>query len=206
MHPISGVDMEKRIYPIHLEVREPSDGQPAMLTGYAAVFNSLSENLGGFVETIEPGAFRDTLSNNPDVRATIDHEAGLKVLGRTKNGTLTLTEDENGLRVAIEPPDTQAGRDALILVRRGDLSQMSFAFTVPPGGDTWGVKENGLPLRRLRAINLNGGDVSIVTNPAYPETSIEARDMGMALANKPTSARARTKGRGRLIEIERLRQ
>lgn len=197
--------MEKRIYPIHLEYREASDGQPATLTGYAAVFNSLSENLGGFVEMIEPGAFSNTLATNPDVRATIDHEGGLSLLGRTTNGTLKLTEDNNGLGVVITPPDTQAGRDALTLVKRGDLSQMSFAFTVPPGGDTWEVKENGLPLRRLRAINLNGGDVSVVTNPAYSQTSIEARDMAQALANKPTPARARGKGRGRLIEIEKVR-
>lgn len=197
--------MEKRIYPIHLEVRETSDGQPVTLAGYAAVFNSLSENLGGFVEMIEPGAFTNTLANSPDVRATIDHEGGLNVLGRTKNGTLLLTEDDNGLNVVITPPDTQAGRDTLTLVKRGDLSQMSFAFTVPPGGDTWEVKENGLPLRRLRAINLNGGDVSVVTHPAYPETSIEARNMGQALASKPLPTRARVKGRGRLIEIEQVR-
>lgn len=197
--------MEKRIYPIHLEVREAGDGQPATLAGYAAVFNSLSENLGGFVEMIEPGAFTNTLATSPDVRATIDHEGGLKVLGRTTNGTLHLTEDVTGLNVVIVPPDTQAGRDTLTLVKRGDLSQMSFAFTVPPGGDTWEVKENGLPLRRLRAINLNGGDVSVVTNPAYPVTSVEARSMGEALANKPLPTRARVKGRGRVIEIEKVR-
>ena len=200
--------MEKRIYPIHLEVREASDGQPATLTGHAAVFNSLSENLGGFVEIIEPGAFRSTLESSPDVVATIDHEGGLNVLGRTTNGTLRMVEDDAGLHVVITPPNTQAGRDIITLVERQDLSKMSFKFSLFPGGDTWEVRENGMPLRRLRAINLEGGDVAVVTNPAYTKTSVstEARDMAKALANKPLPTRARVKGRGRNIEIERLRQ
>lgn len=157
-----------------LEVREVEDGPP-VIVGYAAVFNQRSLDLGGFVEEILPGAFRRTLQSNPDVRATVEHEGGLTVIGRTRNGTLSLAEDDHGLRVRITPPATQTGQDTLTLVRGGYMDQMSFMFRIFPNGDEWKKTADGLPLRRLKDVDLNDGDVALVTYPAYPQTSAEAR-------------------------------
>lgn len=164
-------NVEMRVFP-SVELRVVDDGQPK-IEGYAAVFNELSGNLGGFVERIEPGFFSGCLGQ--DVRALWNHNPDI-VLGRTMNGTLALSEDRHGLMVSIVPPDTQAGMDALASVRRGDVNQMSFAFTVAPKGDNWSTNDNGIRLRTL----LPGGcaalyDVSPVTFPAYPQTSAQVR-------------------------------
>lgn len=146
-----------------VEVRE-LDGAP-VIRGYAAVFNRMSQPLGQFVEQIAPGAFRDTV--NEDVRALWQHDTS-RVLGRTKNGSLKLWEDERGLGFELTPPDTQDGRDALTLIQRGDVDQMSFGFTVPQGGDSWKTGD-GMPVRTLNTVRLI--EVSPVTFPAYLDTS-----------------------------------
>lgn len=152
-------------------IEEASEGK---LYGYAALFDSVSEDLGGFREVIRPGAFADSLRDYPDVRALAQHDSRM-VLGRTQNGTLKLEEDSRGLRVEITPPDTSAGRDIVELVRRGDVDAMSFAFEVTDPRhedvDYTGV----LPLRILRQVRLY--EVSLVTFPAYPETSIALRSI-----------------------------
>lgn len=133
--------------------------------GYAATFG-VEARIGSFVETIAPGAFRAALAG--DVLALLDHDAG-KVLGRTRSGTLRLTEDARGLAFALDLPDTQAGRDVLALAERGDLGGMSFGFTVPAGGEAWDGDR-----RTLRAVDLK--EVSIVSAwPAYPDTSLALR-------------------------------
>jgi HK97 family phage prohead protease len=121
-----------------------------------------------FVERIAPGAFRKTLTETPDVRLLINHE-GLP-LARTKNGTLTLREDERGLYMDAVIADTQEGRDLYTLVQRGDLDQMSFAFRVIR--QKWNETRTE---RLLTELSLADGDVSVVTYPAYPTTSVEAR-------------------------------
>jgi HK97 family phage prohead protease len=144
-----------------------------MITGYASVFNSNSLDLGGFIERVAPGAFTNTLIKNPDVRALIDHESG-KILGRTKANTLRLSQDDNGLRVEIDPPDTTYARDLMASMDRGDIDQMSFGFRVLD--DQW-AEVNGQTVRTLREVDLDGGDVSLVTFPAYPDTSVALRAM-----------------------------
>lgn len=196
-----------------LEVREAEDAPP-VIEGYAAVFN-VPTTIWNFQEQIAPGAFKRTLANNPDVRATVEHEGGLTTIGRTRNGTLALSEDAVGLRVRIVPPDTQAGRDTLTLVRGGYVDQMSFAFRVPEGGEEWGNGDKGMPLRTLRDIELNDGDVSIVTYPAYPQTSAQARDKATAMSQGATAGaehehaeraktQARAAARQREIQIKEL--
>ena len=119
--------IEHRTYTVQdVEARQAEDGT-MRLSGYAAVFNDASVPL-PFIERIAPGAFRKTLTETPDVRLLINH-AGLP-LARTKNGTLTLTEDERGLFMQAEIADTSEGRDLYKLIERGDMDQMSFAFRV----------------------------------------------------------------------------
>lgn len=147
------------------ELRMAEDGQT--IHGYAAVFNSMSEDLGGFREIIAPGAFSETL--NADVRALWNHDAN-HVLGRTKSGTLRLYEDQRGLRVEIDAPE--AAGWMLDSMRRGDVDQMSFGFRTRD--DEWKM-EDGYPLRTLRKVDLF--DVSVVTFPAYPETDAAVRSL-----------------------------
>jgi len=152
-----------------VEVRE--EGDAPVIHGYAAVFNSLSENLGGFRERIAPGAFRESIEAD-DVRALWEHDPQY-VLGRNRAGTLQMAEDARGLRVAIRPPETTWARDLMESMRRGDVNQMSFGFTVvKPGGDAWETVD-GQQIRTLKRVRL--ADVSVVTYPAYPQTSAEAR-------------------------------
>lgn len=156
----AGGDMERRAF---TEVRTAV----RRIEGYAATFNS-EARLGGFTETIAPGAFRSALAG--DVLAMLDHDPG-KVLGRTRSGTLRLSEDSKGLAFSLDLPDTQAGRDILALAERGDLGGMSFGFMVPKGGESWdGTK------RTLRSIGLK--EISVVQAwPAYPDTEIALRAM-----------------------------
>jgi len=159
--------IERRTYIVQdVEARQAEDGV-MRLSGYAAVFNDASVPL-PFKERIAPGAFRKTLSESPDVRLLINHE-GLP-LARTKNGTLTLTEDDRGLRFDAELADTQEARDIYTLVQRGDVDQMSFAFRVIR--QNWSKDKSE---RTLTEVSLADGDVSVVTYPAYPTTTVEAR-------------------------------
>lgn len=151
-----------------------SEGKPAKLVGYAAVFNSLSEDLGGFREIILPTAFNRAMSEAHDVRAFVNHDQG-KIIGRTKAGTLNLEVDEHGLRVEIMPTDTQVGRDAIADVRAGNLDQMSFAFRAVT--DRWRTEE-GTAVRELEDLELL--DVSLVAFPAYPATHVSARALEQA--------------------------
>ena len=157
-----------------LRVHDDSDGP--MITGYAAVFDMLSEDLGGFRERVLPGAFTDTLKGKPDVKALIDHDSS-KILGRTTAGTLTLEEDKKGLAVRISPADTTAGSDVLKSIKRGDIDQMSFAFQTVT--DRWHTEDEE-EIRELVAVNLF--DVSVVTFPAYPDTSVAIRSNDPAVA------------------------
>jgi HK97 family phage prohead protease len=159
--------IERRTYVVQdVEARQTEDGV-MRLSGYAAVFNDASVPL-PFKERIAPGAFRKTLTEMPDVRLLINHE-GLP-LARTKNGTLNLVEDDRGLRFDAELADTQEARDIYTLVERGDVDQMSFAFRVIR--QNWNKDKSE---RTLTEVSLADGDVSVVTYPAYPTTTVEAR-------------------------------
>ena len=175
--------LERRYLPMSAaEVRvETVDGQD-YLVGHAAVFDVWSEDLGGFRERIAAGAFADVLGNNvvfvPDHR----YEA-TKLLGRTAAGTLTLTEDETGLAVRAPIPDTQTGRDVKTLVNRGDVDGMSFAFYLreEDGGlDKWWKEDDEARREILKVSELV--DVSIVTHPAYPQTSVSVSQRSLDAA------------------------
>lgn len=152
-----------------IELRAAKDDEPAKIVGYAAVFDSLSEELWGFREIILPGAFDRALKEKHDVRALVEHDSRL-ILGRTKSGTLGLDVDKVGLRSSITLPDTQAARDAQTSIERGDIDGMSFAFV--PKTEEWRL-EDGIDIREIHDVDLY--DVSVVAYPAYPETSVSLR-------------------------------
>lgn len=139
------------------------------IEGYAAIFDSESEDLGGFREVIKPGAFDRAIKDKADVRALLNHDPN-HVLGRVKNGTLELGVDDTGLRAKITPPPTSTGRDVITSLKRGDLDGMSFAFRTIT--DAWHLQDEQ-PIREL--LDLELVDVSIVAYPAYSATSVSAR-------------------------------
>ncbi len=153
---------------IDCEVR--AEGDKPKIIGYSALFN-VETILGNYIEVIRPGAFTRALTEKQDVRALKNHDPNL-ILGRTKNGTLTLIEDDKGLRIEIDPADTQTGRDMVEEIRRKDIDQMSFAFSIPEGGDKW-TSENDITRRELLDVNLF--DISPVTYPAYEKTVVGVR-------------------------------
>ncbi len=151
-------------------LRASSDDDGATkLKGYAAVFN-VRTDLIWFEEVIAPGAFKRAIKEKQNVPALWNHNSDL-VLGRVANDRLTLSEDDHGLHVEIEPADTQHGRDAIIDVAEGNVTQMSFAFRAIK--QEWIEEENQPALRQILDVDLY--DVSPVTYPAYPQTSISAR-------------------------------
>jgi len=147
-------------------------GIVAIVFGLSALLIWLAPKpIGGFRERIAPGAFSKALAG--DVLALLDHDPG-KVLGRTRSGSLRLTEDAKGLAFSLDLPDTQAGRDVLALAERKDLGGMSFGFTIPKGGESWSGN-----VRTLSKVNL--AEISIVSAwPAYPDTTLALRGRGMA--------------------------
>lgn len=159
--------MERRFFPVSL--RATGEGEKRVIEGYAAVFNSLSVVIYSmFRERIAPGAFAATLGD--DIRALWNHNTDFP-LGRTKNNTLRLVEDDAGLKVAIEPPATQLARDFVTSIERGDVDQMSFAFNALD--ETWDELEDGTVVRTLLKVRLF--EVSPVTFPAYQATSVGVR-------------------------------
>ena len=178
-------DYEKRSYS---EVR----AEGGRLIGYAAVFDKESVPL-PFIETIQRGAFTDSLDRRDDVRALREHDP-MMILGRTTAGTLTLRQDDKGLIAEIDPPNTQAGREALELVRRGDLRHMSIGFNVVD--DAWATRD-GKNWREIRKADL--ADVSIVAFPAYPDTDIATRNRPISLGVNWGRARER------LLALNRLK-
>ena len=161
--------LEKRSYPFEITEVRKADGEPTKIVGYAAVFNKLSGDLGGFREKIDPGFFDDVMQD--DVRALKNHDDNF-VLGRTKNNTLILEIDKKGLNVEIIPPDTTYARDLLTLIDRGDIDQMSFQWITAV--DEWDSSNPKKVVRTLmKAKEL--WDVSPVTFPAYPQTKAGLR-------------------------------
>lgn len=137
--------------------------------GYAAVFDSPSQPL-PFTEYIRQGAFKRSLKSRNEVKMFMNHNMD-HVLASTRSGTLKLTEDSQGLLAEAKLPDTTIGRDLSVLMQRGDVSKMSFGFSVPPNGDRW--SSDGMT-RELHDIRIH--EVSIVTGfPAYEGTSANVR-------------------------------
>ena len=148
---------------VDVDVRD-LDTRGRTVHGYAAIFDAVSEDLGGFREKIAPGAFADVL--DADVRALLNHDPD-QLLGRTKSGTLRLEEDPRGLRFELDLPDSPIGENVRAAVGRGDLDGASFRFLV--GRESWEGD-----LRTVETVE-ELHDVTLATHPAYPATSVELR-------------------------------
>jgi len=149
---------------------EKEDKSP-IIAGYAAVFDKLSVPLWGFREKIQKNAFAKSLKVNT-VKAFWNHNSDL-VLGSTGSASLMLEEDDKGLRFELTLPDTQAGKDAYILVKRGDVTQMSFGFKVK--GQIWDESDPKNVIRTLTEIDLF--EISLTPFPAYTQTSAKTRSI-----------------------------
>ena len=185
------IDEKRTIAYSNLEMRAEGDGNT--LIGYASVFDSPSEPM-PFIEYVKRGAFAKTLNDGADVRLLIDHEG--VPLARTKSGTLVLEEDERGLRVEadLDPSNPDAAR-IISAMKRGDLSQMSFAFRTIK--DSYNADRS---VRELKEVQLF--DVSVVTFPAYEETVAELRSRNESATIAPTSLLRLRKSQ---IAVEKLR-
>ena len=153
---------EKRFF--NIETRISKRAKKNVVTGHAAIFGQLSEDLGGFKEKIKVGAFDGVLKN--DVRAFFNHDPNF-LLARTTSGTLKLAVDKVGLSYSFEVPDTTAGRDLVISMERGDITQSSFAFMVEK--DSWS-EQDGQEIRTIEKVG-RLFDVSPVSIPAYPQAN-----------------------------------
>ncbi|HEV2324555.1 MAG TPA: HK97 family phage prohead protease [Terracidiphilus sp.] len=159
----------ERRYLTH-EFRISQQGEAPKIAGYAAVFDVPSEDM-GFIEEIDPHAFDAVLASKPDVCGLWNHNDDV-VLGRTTSGTLRLAIDARGLAYEIDPPDTQAAKDLLVLMRRGDVNKSSFGFITKR--DQWTDNPDGSVTRRILEIEALL-DVSPVTYPAFTQTSADVR-------------------------------
>ncbi|WP_102191505.1 HK97 family phage prohead protease [Microbacterium aurantiacum] len=190
---------ERRLFPLSdIQIRAASDDEQRLhFTGRAVVYDQLSEDFGGWQEVVKPGAATRTLAANPDVRFLINHDANL-LLGRTSSGTLRLTEDSEGVLVDADMADVTYARDLAISLERRDITQMSFGFWIVSDG--WSGS-----LHEVREFDFDGGDVSVVTYPAYTQTSAELRSIASeriaAAAGYPLE-----RAKHRLHEMELLSQ
>ena len=166
--------IEIRVRADRVEFRDAAaDAKSAgVLAGYAAVYERLSQNLGGFVEKVAHGAFAQTLADNNPVLARYNHDDN-QLLGTTEAETLRVSSDDTGLPYEVDLPDTSVGRDVAVLAKRGDVRYSSFAFRTLE--DSWSVTDQGFPLRTLVKVQLV--DVAPVNNPAYRDTSVGMRSL-----------------------------
>lgn len=182
-------DIERRTFDIDsIEIRSGENGEQPKIRGHAAVFDKMSEDLGGFREIVDQGAFTSSLKRD-DVRALFNHDPNY-ILGRNMANTLTLEEDEKGLAYEIYPPDTQYARDLMVSIERGDITQCSFAFRIDgKKGERWEVDGKEVEFWDAlsaiwdtkshdvvrHVIKARLYDVSPVTYPAYPQTDVKVR-------------------------------
>jgi HK97 family phage prohead protease len=170
-----------------LRVAKSDDGKRT-LSGYAAVFNSLSADLGGWREQILPGAFSKCLASNPDIVCLRDHNPSM-ILGRTTAGTLRVSQDEIGLRFECDLPDTTQANDLVTSLERGDLNGCSFGMFCQ--NDNW-HEDNGITVRDVMEADVF--DCSVVTYPAYPATSVAVRSLFPDGEVKPPQPEKRSTG------------
>ncbi len=171
---------------IRTEVRAVGDGNSPKIAGHAALFNVRSQDLGGFVEIIAPGAFDACLATNPDILGLFNHDMDAIPLGRTTSGTCRVFVDSLGLAYEIDPPDTQLARDLIVSLRRKDVTGSSFGFYCL--NDDWVFTPEGDLIRTVLEAEIF--DVSPVTNPAYLQTDSGVRSLRGLMPQNDEALRA----------------
>ena len=186
------MNREMRDVALALEMRG-MPGAGAKLVGYGAVFNSEAD-IGHFREVITPGAFKRTLKNRRNIHSFFNHNPD-NLLGSTAAGSLSIAEDETGLRYELVLDDTDIARRVYRYVETNEVTGSSFAFSVPKGGDVWDYRDSDLPLRSVNEAILY--ELGPVVTPAYEDTTVNAR----ASAEVAFRSLAETSGRslGELI-------
>jgi uncharacterized protein len=196
---------EVRVFIEDIELRAAPAGSksPGTLVGYAALYEKFSCDLGMFREKLARGCFEDCLKRC-DVRCLGNHDPNL-ILGRTSAGTLKLSEDDRGLRMECDLPDTSHGRDWAESTRRRDVQGQSFSFTVAEGGDSWDWTGD-TALRTVHRVD-QLYDAGPVTFPAYEETSVALRHYRAQVEqrSKPSPAAAPAGPLEREQDLDRLR-
>lgn len=199
-----GVDVERRYLPVdaaRLRV-ESRDGRPRIV-GYAAMFNRLSVDMGGWCERIRPGAFANALKTG-DCRALVNHDPNL-ILGRVGSGTCVLREDDAGLHFEVDPPDSAIAQHYMRAIERGDIDGCSFAFTTRSHEWDRGESDDDPDIRTIIEIK-ELFDVGPVTYPAYPDTSVAIRALELRrrerdrIRGERSAALVRRRDRLRAIE------
>ena len=190
-------DFELRFCDAELRIGE---GEKPKITGYAAVYGSLSVDLGGFREVINPGAFKAVANGADEMLAVVNHDYN-KTVARRSAGTLTIREDANGLYVEVDPPNTTLGRDLVEDIRAKNIKGMSFRFR--GAKDSW-EKRDG---QRVRVISDIGkvGEVTFTTIPAYEATTVELRS-ALEQLDKQDKATPRLDAAGRRLKLASLRK
>ena len=165
-------DAERRFTSVPVEIRAGKD-KSNTIGGYAAKFNRMSQNLGGFKEKIADTAFNRSASQGwPDVQARYNHDDNM-LLGSTGGNSLRLRTDEQGLVYDVDLLDDETSQRIFKLVARGDVRQSSFAFIADE--DVWEADDTGFPMRTLIQVRLL--DVAPVNSPAYLDTSVGLRSL-----------------------------
>lgn len=159
------------------EVRVMDVNGKSVIRGYGIVFNSLSEDLGGFRECVRPGAITKVLSDKPDIRGLYNHDPSM-VLGRTAAGTMRIGTDEKGVYYEIDAPTCRA--DVVECIKRGDVSGSSFSFVLSEHGDHWRDDANDTGVLRELLNIASIFDMGPVTFPAYSGTTASARSADTA--------------------------
>lgn len=169
---LDGDDVERRRVPItEARAERDEDGSPQEIVTDVAVYDSLSRDLGGFVERVEPGALQPA----DDVTSSFNHDPN-QILGRKSAGNLDIEESDDSLRFRVEPPDTSYTRDLMKNIEAGLVTDGSFTFRVQD--EEWEEREDEPDLRTIKdAVYFEGGPV---TNGAYPQTQTEMNDFSVA--------------------------
>lgn len=177
---------------VGLAARAEGDDTSPIIEGHGALFNEETVIYGYFRERILPGAFKDSIAQD-DIRVAFNHSANA-ILGRTSAKTAKVEEDEKGLKYTATPPDTQAGRDTVTSIKRGDITGSSFQFEIEnPDDEEWDysqTKQGKLPLRTIKRARLY--EVGPVAWPAYEHTTVSARAIGKVEEARQAAEQAET--------------
>ena len=166
--------LEMRTIPAEeLELRAEKEGEQRKISGYGIVYNRKTRIYEDLYEVIRPGAARKFLQDSPDVKCALNHNR-MYLFGRTKSGTLSLEENQKGVKYAANPPDAQWAKDAIASIERGDIDGSSFTFAVDPQNEKLTKQSDGTYLREIFEIE-RIGEMGPVTDPAYLDTTAEMR-------------------------------